>query len=60
MKFTWQTPRTVAIAAVALVAAAIAAGRPHDVSEPILGTEWQCSRTAFIVTTCSESSERMR
>lgn len=60
MKFIWQRPRTLAIAAVVLVAAAITAGRPHDVSEPILGTEWQCTRTAFIVTTCSESGERTR
>jgi hypothetical protein len=60
MKFIWKRPRTLAIAAVALVAAAITAGRPHDVSEPILGTEWQCTRTAFIVTSCSEYGERAR
>jgi hypothetical protein len=58
MKFFWQRSRTLAIAGVALVAAgaAVAVGRPHVVSEPLLGTEWQCSRTAFLVTTCAQSS----
>jgi hypothetical protein len=32
--------------------AAVAVGRPHLVSEPLLGKEWQCSRTVFFVTTC--------
>jgi hypothetical protein len=61
MKFIWQRPRTLAIATVAIVAAgaAVVVGRPHVVSEPLLGTEWQCSRTAFLVTTCSQSTERM-
>jgi hypothetical protein len=59
LKFVWQMSKTLAIAGVALVAvsAAVAAGRPHMVSEPLLGTEWQCSRTAFLVTTCAQSSE---
>jgi hypothetical protein len=62
MKFIWQRPRTFAIAAVVVVAAgaAVAVGRPHLVSEPRLGTEWRCSRTAFLVTTCSLSSETTR
>lgn len=62
MRFIWQRSRTLAIAAVAMVAvgAAVAVGRPHAVSEPLLGTEWQCSRTAFLVTICSLSSERTK
>jgi hypothetical protein len=62
MKFIWQRVRTLAIAAVAMVAvgAAVAVGHPHGVSEPLLGTEWQCHRTAFLVTTCSPSSERTK
>ncbi len=62
MKFIWQRSRTLAIAAVAMVAAgaAVAVGRPHVVSEPLLGTEWQCSRAAFLVTTCSQSSARTK
>jgi hypothetical protein len=62
MKFIWQRPRTLAIAAVVMVAAGAAAavGGPRLVSEPLLGTEWQCSRTVFLVTTCSQSSEKLR
>ena len=49
-----------AIAAVALVAAgvAIAVGHPQEVSEPILGNEWQCSRTVLLVTTCVPVGEQ--
>ena len=62
MRFIWQRSRTLVIAAVAMVAAgaAVAVGRPHAVSEPLLGPEWQCSRTAFLVTICSLSSERTK
>ena len=58
MKFIWQRSRTFAIAAVAMEAAgaAVAVGRPHMVSEPLLAMEWQCSRTA-LVTICSQSRE---
>jgi hypothetical protein len=28
----------------------IALARPHSISEPVLGTEWQCSRAVFVVT----------
>jgi hypothetical protein len=60
VKFVWQRPRTLAIAGVALVAAgaAVAVGRPHLVSEPLLGKEWQCSRTVFFVTTCEPVGEQ--
>jgi hypothetical protein len=61
MKFIWQRAITLAIVVVAMVAAgaAVAVGRPHVVSEPRLGAEWQCSRTASLVTTCSQSNERI-
>ena len=44
---------SIAIAVVIVLGAGvIALVRPHPISEPALGTEWQCSRAAFIVT-CS-------
>jgi hypothetical protein len=53
MHFIWQRSRMLAITAVFLVGAGAAtAGRSHAISDPILGAEWQCSRTAFVVT-CS-------
>ena len=62
MKFVWQRWRTLAIGVGAMLAAgaALAGGRPHVVFEPLLGTEWQCSRTAFLVTTCLQSNEKAK
>ena len=63
MKFIWQRPRTFVVAAVAIAAAAAAVaigGRPQVVTEPLLGAEWECSRTAFLVTSCSPSNERIK
>ncbi|WP_213736850.1 hypothetical protein [Bradyrhizobium sp. dw_411] len=61
MKFIWQRQRTLAIAAITIVAAgaAVAVGRPQVVSDPFLGAEWQCSRMAFLVTICSQSNEKI-
>jgi hypothetical protein len=51
MGFIWQRSRIVAIAvATPFGAAVIAVARPHPVSEPVLGMDWQCSRAAFVVT----------
>ena len=51
MRFIWQRSRMIAIAAVIVSGAGgIALARPHPISEPVLGTEWQCSRAAFVVT----------
>jgi hypothetical protein len=51
MRSIWQTSRMIAIAVVIVLGAgAIAFARPHPISEPVLGTEWQCSRAAFVVT----------
>ena len=44
MRSIWQRSKMIAIAG------AIALARPHPISEPVLGTEWQCSRAAFVVT----------
>jgi hypothetical protein len=63
MTFIWQRLRilVIATAAIVTVAAAVAVvGRPQAVSDPRLGAEWQCSRTAFLITTCSQSSEAIK
>ena len=57
MKVIWQRSRMISIAIVILLgAAAITVARPHAISEPILGANWQCSRTAFVVT-CSHPTD---
>jgi hypothetical protein len=51
MRSVWQRSRMIAmVAVIVLGTGAIALARPHPVSEPALGTEWQCSRAAFVVT----------
>ena len=56
MEFSWQRLRIIAVTGVVLIGcgSAIAVGRPHAVSDPILGADWQCSRTVFAVT-CSHA-----
>ena len=50
MEFIWQRSSMIAIGLVVLGAGVVALARPHPISEPRLGTEWQCSRAAFVVT----------
>ena len=51
MRSIWQRSRMVAVAVVIVLGAgAVALARPHPMSEPALGTEWQCSHAAFVVT----------
>ena len=59
MPHNWWTRKTlVAAAAVVVIACAIgfaAAGlsHPEPVASAALGPDWQCSRLAFLFTTCS-------
>jgi hypothetical protein len=48
----------ITIAAVALACAAIALARPKPIESALLGPEWQCSRTAFIVTSCAQRTQQ--
>jgi len=43
----------ITIATVALAGVAIALARPRPIENALLGAEWQCSRTAFVVTICA-------
>jgi hypothetical protein len=56
MEFSWQRLRMIAVTGLVLIGcgSTIAVGRPHAVSDPILGADWQCSRTVFVVT-CSHA-----
>lgn len=42
---------TVAVAAVA--GAALVFGRPQPIESAVLGAGWECSQTAFVLTTCA-------
>ena len=51
MRLIRQRSGVIAIAVgIVLGAGAVAFARPHPTSEPTLGTDWQCSRVAFVVT----------
>jgi hypothetical protein len=58
MKANWTTSRLFALTAVVLVAAGtiMAIGTSRGVTDPMLGPDWQCSRTLLLVTACSHSS----
>ncbi|XIA62799.1 hypothetical protein ACFIOY_25590 [Bradyrhizobium sp. TZ2] len=59
MPHNWWTRRTLvlAAAAVALICAigfaAVGLSQPEPVASAALGPDWQCSRLAFVFTTCS-------
>jgi hypothetical protein len=49
----------VAVLACAALAVSIALAFPTQISSPTLGAEWQCHRSAGIMTTCSRVSHVM-
>ncbi|MGY4352179.1 hypothetical protein ACVWXM_008672 [Bradyrhizobium sp. GM7.3] len=55
MKWNLATCRMLALTAAVLVAAGttMAVGTPRGVHEPMLGSDWQCSRIMLLVTTCA-------
>ena len=58
MEFIWRRSKMFIVMALLLtvVGVALAAVRPRPVAIPVLGTEWQCSRTLFVFTSCFHSS----
>jgi len=47
---------TLAIAVLAGVAVALT--RPKSIDSAVLGSEWQCHETAFVITTCALRTQR--
>lgn len=48
----------ITFALVALAGAAVALARPKPIENAVLGNEWQCSQTAFLITTCAPRPQR--
>jgi hypothetical protein len=48
------------MALVLTVAGGVAALRPHAVTNPVLGAEWQCSHTLFVLTCSHPTSHASR
>ena len=41
------------LAVAALAGVAVALTRPKPIDSAVLGSEWQCHKTAFVITTCA-------
>ena len=42
----------------ALAGGAVALTRPKPIDSAVLGSEWQCHKTAFVITTCALRTQR--
>ncbi|MBR0818092.1 hypothetical protein [Bradyrhizobium liaoningense] len=43
----------IAVAVVALTGVALLLARPKPIESAVLGADWECTRTAFLLTTCA-------
>ncbi|TPQ31329.1 hypothetical protein C2U70_24260, partial [Bradyrhizobium guangdongense] len=48
----------ITFAAIVLAGAAVDLARPKPIENAVLGNEWQCSQTAFLITTCAPRAQR--
>ena len=46
------------LAVAALAGVAVALTRPKSIDSAVLGSEWQCHKTAFVITTCELRTQR--
>ena len=43
---------------IALAGGVVAMARPKSIDSAVLGSEWQCHKTAFVITTCALRTQR--
>jgi hypothetical protein len=43
----------IAVAVAVLAGAALLLGSPQPIESAVLGADWECTRTAFVLTTCA-------
>lgn len=43
----------IAVAVAALAGAALLFARPQPIDSAVLGADWECTQTAFVLTTCA-------
>ncbi|SED14251.1 hypothetical protein SAMN05444164_3835 [Bradyrhizobium erythrophlei] len=53
--WTRKVRMLVVINLLAIVAVLLAIAAPHPISSAALGSEWQCSKAAFVLTTCRQA-----
>ena len=48
----------IVVAAVAVVGAVLLAARPRPIESTVLGAAWECTQTAFILTSCAPRAQQ--
>jgi hypothetical protein len=48
----------IAVAAVAVAGAVLLAARPQPIESNVLGAAWECTQTAFILTSCAPRAQQ--
>ncbi|MGL9617747.1 hypothetical protein QRQ56_07090 [Bradyrhizobium sp. U531] len=48
----------IACALVAVAGAMLLLGRPQPIESAVLGTDWECTQTAFVLTTCAPRAQQ--
>jgi hypothetical protein len=43
----------ITVAAAAMAGAVLLLGRPQPIDSTVLGADWECTQTAFVLTTCA-------
>lgn len=50
--------KALAIALTLVAGAALLRARPQPIESAVLGADWECTRTAFVLTTCAPRVQR--
>lgn len=60
MTFFRLSPKVLAItvAAAAVAGAALLAARPQPIESTVLGAAWECTQTAFVLTSCAPRAQQ--
>ncbi|MBR0950830.1 hypothetical protein [Bradyrhizobium canariense] len=48
----------IAVAVAALVGATLLLARPQPIESAVLGADWECTQTAFVLTTCAPRAQQ--
>ena len=49
---------TIAFALVAVAGAIVLLARPQAIESAVLGADWECTQTAFVLTTCAPRAQQ--
>ena len=58
MTFSLRSLALAILAIAALAGGAVAPTNPKSINSTVLGSEWQCHKIAFVITTCALQTQR--